>query len=64
MDKHSSLLRKFVKYGQKSFITIPSGHVAVGQPSGRSQLDPGVSRRRQRRRSRRGGGRHEGSYNV
>ncbi len=24
-DKHSSLLRKFVKYGQKSFITLGPG---------------------------------------
>jgi hypothetical protein len=23
MDKHSSLLQKFVNYGQKSFITFP-----------------------------------------
>jgi hypothetical protein len=26
-DKHSSLLQKFINYGQKSFITLAPGHL-------------------------------------
>jgi hypothetical protein len=35
-DKHSSLLRKYVNYGQKSFITLAPGR----------QFDPNLEKRR------------------